>query len=248
MAGAPGGTRAPKSADVRGTAGALKFDPPFGERVLREDFARPNAYPACYDLGFQFREYGRWAYSPALEKLAVESLTSPNVLVKRGAAEILGKFGSPAAEKPLWDAMDYFHSWWSGKEDGLRQREGEGSVQLERALRIALAQADGWVVQETELNRLQDLCSTEWCRTEITQWRGAARQPIEISAYVQDGEPRYRVGQYGFGDQEWLLRKLLQYPKATTFRVAGAAQMPGMNEALERARTAVRAAARTLVQ
>ena len=32
----------------------LKYDPPFGERLLREDFAKPASYPACYDLGFQF--------------------------------------------------------------------------------------------------------------------------------------------------------------------------------------------------
>ena len=64
----------------------LKYDQPFGERALREDFARAGAYPACYDIGFQFQDLGRWAYSPALERLAIESLTSPNVAVKRGAA------------------------------------------------------------------------------------------------------------------------------------------------------------------
>ncbi len=100
----------------------LKYDPPFGERLLRKEFARPAAAPACYDMGFQFLQFGRWAYSPALERLAIESLTSPKVPVKRGAAEVLGKYGTAAAEKPLWDTMEYFRSWWKGREPGV---EGE---------------------------------------------------------------------------------------------------------------------------
>ena len=81
--------------------------------------------------------------------------------MKRGAAEVLGKYGSGAAEKPLWDAMEYFRGWWKGREEELKEKIGQESVQFERALRIALAQADGWVLQEPELNRLLALCSSE---------------------------------------------------------------------------------------
>jgi hypothetical protein len=89
----------------------LQYDPAFGERELRSEIDKISAPPVCYDIGFQFLSLDRNAYSPALERLAIGFLTSPKVPVKRGAAEVLGRYGSPAAEKPLWDALEYFHSW-----------------------------------------------------------------------------------------------------------------------------------------
>jgi hypothetical protein len=110
--------------------------------VLRDLVVNP-----CYDIGFQFHQLGPWAYSPALERLAIESLTSPKVPVKRGAAEVLGKFGSADAQKPLWETMEYFRSWWKGRESELNEKIGEEGTQLERALRIALARSDTWILQ-----------------------------------------------------------------------------------------------------
>jgi hypothetical protein len=146
----------------------MKYDPPFGESLLRADFARTGAPPACYDVGFQFLSLGKWAYSPALEKLAIESLNSDKVPVKRGAAEVLGKYGSAAAEKPLWETMEYFRAWWKGRESQLNGREGEESRQLERALWTALSQGSGWTLPPSDLRRLLDLCSSDWCRQEVT--------------------------------------------------------------------------------
>lgn len=88
----------------------LKYDPAFGERELRKDIAQTSAPPACYDIGFQFSSPDGNGYSPALERLAIEFIASPAVPVKRAAAEVLGKYGSPAAQKPLWDTLEYFHS------------------------------------------------------------------------------------------------------------------------------------------
>lgn len=227
----------------------LKYDPPFGERLLRGDFAKPAAVPACYDVGFQFHQFGRWAYSPALERLAIESLTSPKVPVKRGAAEVLGKYGTAAAQKPLWDTTEYFRSWWKGREEELKEKSGEESVQLERALRIALSQADGWVLQEPELRRLLSLCSSEWCRTEVTAWITTAGTPVSIAIFPQAEGFSYSVAQYGQGTGEWLRRKLLQYPEATAFRIVrlqNEAQFPGMREARERAQTIVADSGRKL--
>jgi hypothetical protein len=227
----------------------LKYDQPFGERALREDFARAGAYPACYDIGFQFQDLGRWAYSPALERLAIESLTSPNVAVKRGAAEVLGKYGTTAAEKPLWDTMEYFHSWWKGREDGLKEQSGDGSAQFERVLRTALARADAWVLEEPELNRLLALCTTGDCRGEVAGWISAAKAPLTITIFPQSGGFGYRVGQYGPDGEDWLRRKLAQYPAGTAFRVARYdAGTPEMKAAQERAEAAVRTSGQKLAQ
>jgi hypothetical protein len=219
----------------------LKYDPPFGERLLREDFARLAVPLGCYDIGFQFQQLGRWAYSPALERLAIESLTSPKVPVKRGAAEVLGKYGSAAAEKPLWATMEYFRFWWKGREEDLKGQSGQESRQLERTLWIALGQADGWVLQESELKRLLALCSSEWCRSEVTGWINSAKPPVNIEITPQAEGVSYNVGQYGPGGEEWLRRKLVQYPEATAFRVE-----QRQNEARERAQNAVSASGRTL--
>ncbi len=136
----------------------LQHDPEYGERELRNYMEKPAAFPACYDIGFQFRALDRSAYSPALERLSIEFLASSKVPVKRGAAEVLGKYGSPAAQKPLWDTFEYFRSWWKGREEQLDEANGQEGIQFERALRIALAQADGWVLQQDGLNRLLGLC------------------------------------------------------------------------------------------
>jgi hypothetical protein len=230
----------------------LKYDPPFGERLLRGDVAKPAAAPACYDIGFQFQSLGRWAYSPALERLAIEWLPYPDVRVKRGAAEVLGKYGTAAAEKPLWDAMEYFRSWWNGREDELSKRANEGSMQLERALRIALATADGWVLEEPELTRLLEACSSDWCRQDVNTWIAAAKAPVKIAISQRDDGPAgYTVGQYGPDTGEWLRGKLRQYPEAATFRVvprANEAEHPEARELRARAEAMVRASGRKLAQ
>jgi hypothetical protein len=229
----------------------LKYDPPFGERVLREAFAKPGAAPVCQDIGVQFHDLGPWAYSPALERLTIEALTSAYMPVKRGAAEVLGKYGTPAAEKPLWDAIEYFHSWWKGREAELKQPSGQGSMQSERALRIALAQADGWVLQEPELARLSELCSSDWCRQDLAGWIAAAKQPVRIATSQQDDGFGYAVGQYGPNTEDRLRRKLLQYPEATTFQLTPSpseANIPGMREARERAQALLRDSGRKLVE
>jgi hypothetical protein len=148
----------------------LQHDAAFGERELRGDMDRPAPLPACLDIGFQFRTLGRYAYSQALERLAIEFLASPKVPVKRGAAEVLGQYGSPAAEKSLWDTLEYFHSWWKGREGELDGQNTQEGAQLERALRIALAQANGWRLERQGLDRLLDLCSSNWCRQEVKEW------------------------------------------------------------------------------
>ena len=51
--------------------------PAFGERELRSDMDKPAAFPVCYDIGFQFQSLDRNAYSPALERLAIEFLGQP---------------------------------------------------------------------------------------------------------------------------------------------------------------------------
>jgi hypothetical protein len=185
---------------------------------------KPGAFPVCHDIGFQFQSLDRNAYSPALERLAIEFLTSNKVPVKRGAAEVLGKYGSPVAEKPLWDTLEYFRSWWKGREQELDEVNGQESIQFERALRIALAQADAWTLQEAGLNRLLGLCSSNWCRQEVQEWLSHATSPIAIQIMPGPDGFRAAIAQYQTDSEEQMRRKIKQFPAATVFRVV---PMPG---------------------
>lgn len=214
----------------------LQYDPTFGERELRSEIDKTGAPPVCYDIGFQFRSLDRNAYSPALERLAIGFLTSPKVPVKRGAAEVLGTYGSPAAENPLWDALEYFHSWWRDREEELEQNSQEG-MQFERALRIALAQASGWTLREDGLNRLLGLCSSKWCNQEVSEWLSQATSPVTIR--ILPGSAT--IAQYKARSDEQMRGKIRQFPAGTVFRVVPSSNS-GDIEDVERAEQMVRSA------
>ena len=55
--------------------------------------------------------------------------------------------------------MDYFHAWWKHREDQLNTIGDEGR-QLELTLRTALMKADAWLLSQSELRRLFELCSS----------------------------------------------------------------------------------------
>jgi hypothetical protein len=223
----------------------LKYDPAYGERELRNQMAQPNGAPVCYDIGFQFLALDRNAYSPALERLAIEFLPSPKVPVKRGAAEVLGKYGSPAAQKPLWETLEYFRSWWKGREQQLEDMESREGVQFERALRISLAEADGWILQEDGLNRLLGLCSTNWCRQEVKGWLAQATSPVGIGIMPGADGFRATIAQYSTSSHEQLRRRILQFPAGTVFSLPPPAS--GDNRARAEVEQIVRSAGYSLV-
>jgi hypothetical protein len=213
----------------------LKFDPAFGEKELRKAFAGGR----CYDIASAFESLGPYAMSPALEKLAIEHLMSPVVPIKRGAAEVLGRYGSTAAEKPLWEAMEYFRSWWKGREADLRKPAGQENLRLERVLRDALGRAGAWVLGAPELWRLLALCSSGECRTEVEQWIRDAHspEPVEIVSFFD--EERIHIAQYTLTGDRDLRAKLAQFPAGTAFRIAGA-----RDDETEQTRSRVEAAIR----
>ncbi len=101
-----------------------------------------------------------------------------------------------------------------------------------------------------DLTHLLALCSSEWCRTELAEWISTAKEPVSIAIFPSGDGYTYTVGQYGSGNADWLRRKVLQYPMATAFKVAGWAtesQVPGLREAREGAQMAVRPPGRAVV-
>lgn len=151
----------------------LKHDAAFGEQELRRGFAN-----RCYDMGRGAESVGASAMSPALQKLAIEHLTSPIVPIKRGAAEMLGKYGSPAAQQPLWETLEYFRTWWKDQEGELTKSNGAESRELERTLVQALGKSRAWTLDPAGLRRLLSLCSSGDCRSQVGDWlRAAVERP-----------------------------------------------------------------------
>ena len=230
----------------------LRYDPKFGEKEFRRSLSVVGSYPACYDIGFQFLELGRYAMSPALESLAIEYLKHPAVIIKRGVAELLGKYGSSGAQGPLWQAMEAFHAEWKGREAQLIAPGEQTEAGLERALKIALGQGDGWILDERGLNRLKALCSGDWCSQEVTSWLSVAKAPAEISVLQTGAEGFvFNVAQYSMLTAEQMRHKLVEYPLGTEFRMAISSMegvTPGLKEARESAELAVRASGHKLVR
>jgi hypothetical protein len=227
----------------------LRYDPAFGEPELRRNLSTPGGPPVCYDLGFQFLELGSYAMSPALERLAIEYLSSPHVPIKRGMAEILGKYGSAAAEEPLWKTMEYFRSWWRGREVELKDSPLGENARFEQTLVTALALADAWVLTEAGLNRLLGLCTTGACKQETGGWAQAAKPPIRIDVYPGAAGFSAHLAQYDARTAAELRRRLPQYPAGTNFRLKIAAvdeQAPASRNARDIALRVIREAGRQL--
>ena len=195
----------------------LKYDPEYGERELRHSFSAEAGYLACYDIGRNFP--GPWAMSPALERLAIEMLSSPSVPVKNGAATVLGKYGSPAAQEPLWRTLEFFHSYWKDREADLKGDAGREGIDFERTLRIALAQGSAWLLSNAGLTRLQSLCSSDWCRQEVAAWLQAAKPPIHISITNSGDNLHFTLAQYEIQSEEDLRRRLAQFPPGIEFQL-----------------------------
>jgi hypothetical protein len=162
------------------------------------------------------------AMGPALERYMTAYLMHGDVLVKKTAAQSLGRFGSPAAVGPLWDAFRYFHDYWKGKQAELTQN-GEG-VFLEAELRNAIAHGRHWLAGETDLRTIESLCISERCLFETQQDLRAWQRPLRIEVSREPGGIRGQVAQYyAIKSMEALEEKLSQFPKGTQFvlRVIG---------------------------
>jgi hypothetical protein len=165
------------------------------------------------------------AMGPSLERYMSAYLMHGHVFVKKTAAQSLGRFGSPAAVGPLWDAFRYFHDYWKGKQAELTQN-GEG-VQLEVELRNAIARGRHWLATETDLRTIESLCVSGQCLGETQQDLSAWQRPLKIEVLGQSGGIRATVAQYyGIESMEALEQKLGQFPKGTQFVLTAYGDVP----------------------
>jgi hypothetical protein len=182
----------------------LKFDPEFGEPEYRKGLADPR----CAAVGAAAEPLGRQAMSQELERLSIEALKTGSPAVKQGVAHLLGRFGSPDAEQSLWDAM------------AASAAEPAADARWESVLIAALGQAGGWYVGPAKLEQLQALCRTANCRATVGHWIRQSESPKRVEILAYSGQPRIHVAQYLLTNEPELRRKLAQFPRGTTFRMA----------------------------
>ncbi len=204
----------------------VRADPEYADRVFHSHpWDMTSEPPPCTVQYFQ--RTPRLAMGPVLERYIAAYLMHRTVYLKIAAAEALGKFGSPAALPPLWEAFRYLHDYWKDNPAGLEQN-GEG-VRLEVALRDALARGHNWLAAEPMLSTIQSLCITERCKAETIQDLNVQKAPLRIEISPQPPGFYIRVAQYyGIESLEWLEVKLSQFSRGTRFTIGVHGTSPEM--------------------
>jgi hypothetical protein len=197
----------------------VRVDPPFSERVFRSHPWDMHAMPPRCTVQY-FQRTPPLAMNPALEQYLAAYLMHGDIYIKSTAVKALGRYGTPSALPPLWDAFRYFHDYWKGKGAELEQN-GSG-VALEVDLRNAIGRGRGWVVSETDERLIESLCMSHWCAGETANDLQAMKQPITVELQAQYFN---RVAQYsGLESVAAVEAKLAQYPRGTRFVLYGPAE------------------------
>jgi hypothetical protein len=195
----------------------VRVDPAYADRIFHSHpWDVKEEPPRC--TAMYFERTPRIAMGPVLEKYMAAYLMQGTVNLKKVAAQSLGKFGSPEALGPLWDAFRYFHDYWKGKEAELgRNGEGEG---LEIELRNAIARGRHWLATDADLRLMESLCVSERCRYETQQDLRAWQKPLRLELR---GQANAAIAQYyQFESLADIEEKLGQFPKGTRFELTTA--------------------------
>jgi hypothetical protein len=177
----------------------LRVDQPYGIAEVG-DALRQRAVTGCYHV--TFGDLGEAVAIPDVERLAIAALEDASEEVVRDAAASLRRYGSPAAEAPLWRRLEKLHQ--DGSVDG---------NMVEYDLMTALADGQAWVCDSTKLERLRPLVSPS--RQPEVDWRVAEWQRGEFQLLMNwpgDGRVVYRLDRYTGGSIDELAKKLKQFP------------------------------------
>lgn len=202
---------------------ALKSDPAAGAEVLDKALAARKT-TRCYTSTLS--DVASRNMTPEVERTAIAHLDDQDLEVASNATVTLGRYGSAAAEQPLWDRLEKWHSKWAGRAGELPNGYGSGlrnglETGLEAALIEALASAQAWFAGPEKLERLAKLCvSSASCRRLQDINTECSDAPV-INIFVQ-AEGRYSasVNQYQLDSLDALKHKLAQFPTGTTFKWA----------------------------
>lgn len=202
---------------------AFRSDPGSGAEMLEKALAARKS-TRCYTM--TLGEVARRHMTPEIEQVAIAHLHDPDLEVAASAAATLRNYGSTAAEQPLWDRLQEWHSAWVGRAGELPNGFGSGlrnglETSLEMALIEALGSGQAWFAGPEKLARLTSLCASHGgCQRVQDIIRQSSDAPI-ISVFLQ-AEGRYSasVSQYQVDSLDSLKQKLAQFPEGTAFKWA----------------------------
>jgi hypothetical protein len=234
----------------------LKFDPEAARPLIqRAVAARDAGSNACRHSVFM--DIGIKHQSPVLEDLAVTSLNDPDPQVAANAAAYLGRYGSEAAEQPLWTRYLAWSRDWTGREKELRTGFGASEnpnlwqSSLGQNLARALAEGNGWFYDDAQLRRLRDVAVGEGDRSMVeSALQSASGRAIGFIPNFSEPPGSYRVAQYDQLTNEQLRAKLAQFPAGTVFHWAsyGLAESPDQVKAFRGAADAAEKSGMKLVR
>jgi hypothetical protein len=194
----------------------LRTDPEYADAVFhRHPWDMHGPAPCAFEY---FTRTPKLRMHKVLEKYLSAYLMHEDVRLKQAAAEALGRYGSPAAEEPLWAAFRYFHEYWKDRRNEVAPMSA--NEMLECSLRNAIARARNWLVREPNLRLIESLCITERCLWETQSDLQQTKAPFCAMVYANDPSSfRASLAQYTLTSLADLKAKLAQYPKGTPYEL-----------------------------
>jgi hypothetical protein len=199
----------------------LRVDPSIGAGLLNRALAVREP-TGCYRS--VLLDVAKLRVSPELEAAAITHLADSSPQVKANAAEMLGRYGSPAAAGPLRAAFERWHAAWAGRADDLRLRVTQPAPEREQSMvesRVfaALAAGQEWLTTARDIGILRRLCVTDGCQASADGMLAAA-EGRDIHVVMLDADTAsITIAQYQLDSITDLERKLAQYPAGTSFRL-----------------------------
>ena len=129
------------------------------------------------------------------------------------------------------------------KLNPLIYEDGAGSAMLS-----ALAAGQGWLTDETKLNRLLDLSVGPNQRTQVEQYlKSLQARPRQIQ-FIFSAKEQFQIAQYTAHSRQMAIEKLSQFPRGTSFVWVGSLAWEGEEKALEEMSKAISGHGITIVK
>ena len=201
----------------------LRVDPDYGATAVEQALnARGQDDTGCYRMAFN--QVGRQFMSPGLEEIAIQHLDDSNREVAVQAITLLGQRGSAAAEKPLWNRLERWHTEWQARAEEAQPQMENGiaagePARFEFELVGALVKGTAWTLDADQLKRIEQLCLTPTARLEVqSAVRFLDDHRIQIVLSPSDDPPLHiSIGGYQASSISSLKEKLSSMPKGTHF-------------------------------
>jgi hypothetical protein len=193
----------------------LRVDPDYGVKrlALAPSFCMKTSLPAVIKMQ-------RWS---EVEPGILARLNGPDLNRARQAAETLAKYGSPQAEKALWERLLSFHAQWKERGNELAYRPGmtrdaNEAMGFQYGLVEAIGKAQAWLLTNEEITALENLTLGQE-RDNVKQWHWSSPVDLNIS-FLNDQMQASINNLYNSADLDFLRSKLAQFPGGTIFRLS----------------------------